>query len=388
MTPAKVAFGLCLAAGIFGAGYLFNAHSTAMASPSAARQLYYCPMHPRYRSARAGDCPSCGMRLERVSGAAGESLAPGMVRVTPEQQLLIGVRTEAVRQTSNPGGLRVFGRIAPDESRVYRLIAAADGWVRELGRNPAGAQVKAHEMLASYFVRDLVSAQQNYLYAYQTNAQVGQQNVVPQRNSAALNLRLTLDALRSLGMTDTEIQELPQKGQPSSEMRLYSPVAGIVLARNLSPEQRFDKGAELYRIADLSQVWVLADIFEKDSEFLTPGTLATVRYRGHEFHGRMTDSLPQFDPQSRTLKARFELDNPSYILRPDMFVDVEVPLNMPAGVTVPSDAVIDSGRSKTVYVDRGGGLFEPRLVQTGWWLGDRVQVTGGAARGRTGSRLG
>ena len=111
----------------------------------------------------------------------------------------------------------------------------------------------------------------------------------------------------------------------------------------------------MYRIADIGHVWVMTDIFEKDREFVKPGAMATVRYRGREFPARMSDVLPQFDPQSRTLKTRFELDNPGYILRPDMFVDVEIHVKMPAAITVPADAVIDSGRRKTVYVDHGGG---------------------------------
>jgi Cu(I)/Ag(I) efflux system membrane fusion protein len=164
-------------------------------------------------------------------------------------------------------------------------------------------------------------------------------------------------------------------------MHAYSPAAGLVVARNISPGQRFDKGSELYRIADISHLWIVADIFEKDREFLAPGVGAIVRYRGREFRARMSELLPQFDQQSRTLKTRFDLDNPGYVLRPDMFVDLEIRVNLPPGITVPADAVLDSGRRKVVYVDHGNGLFEPRLVKTGWLLGDRVEVTEGLAAG-------
>jgi Cu(I)/Ag(I) efflux system membrane fusion protein len=126
---------------------------------------------------------------------------------------------------------------------------------------------------------------------------------------------------------------------------------------------------------------VLADIFEKDREFVKPGANATVRYRGREFPARMKDVLPQFDPQSRTLKTRFELDNPGYILRPDMFVDVDLHVEMPAALTVPADAVIDSGKQKTVFVEHGDGNFEPRLIETGWRLADRVEITKGLKSG-------
>jgi len=145
-------------------------------------------------------------------------------------------------------------------------------------------------------------------------------------------------------MSEYQIHEIERTRIAPSEIRVYSPISGFVIARTVSPEQRFDKGTEMYRIADISHVWVMTDIFEKDREFLRPGALATVHYRGGELPAPMSDALPQFDPQSRTLKTRFELDNPGDLLRPDMFVDVEVHVDTPAAVTVPADAVIDSGR--------------------------------------------
>jgi YHS domain-containing protein len=154
-----------------------------------------------------------------------------------------------------------------------------------------------------------------------------------------------------------------------------------VIARNISPEQRFDKGTELFRISDISHVWVMAEIFERDSAFLKPGTRATVIYQSRRFEARMSNALPQFDPQTRTLKTRFELDNPGDILRPDMFVDVELHAEMPAALTVPADAVVDSGVHKTVYVSRGDGYFEARRVETGWRVGDRVQILKGLMPG-------
>jgi len=154
-----------------------------------------------------------------------------------------------------------------------------------------------------------------------------------------------------------------------------------VLTRNISPSQRFDKGTELYRIADISRVWVMTDIFEKDRQFLKPGAEATILYQGRRLTARMSDALPQFDAQSRTLKFRFEFDNPGYVLQPDMFVDVEFEAAVPPAVTVPAEAVLDSGLRKTVFVDRGNGYFEPRRVETGWRAGDRVQILKGLMAG-------
>lgn len=391
MTPPKLALSLCLAAGIFGAGYISNRQPASVPSSTSSVRpvLYYtCPMHPQYKSDRPGDCPSCGMRLVPVHlneagsrAEAGSSDLPGTLRISTAQQQLIGVRTDEVRQASASHRLRVPGRITVDDARLYRLIAAADGWVRELGQNTAGSFVEKDQVLASYYTSNLLASAQTFVYALATNEQTQGGLLGTQRGPTTLNLQVAVDSLRSLGMTERQIDEIRRTHQSASQINVYAPISGFILARNISPTQRFDKGAEMYRIADIGHVWVVTDVFEKDREFVRPGTVATIRYRGREFPARMSDVLPQFDPQSRTLKTRFELDNPGHFLRPDMFVDVEVHVNMPAAITVPADAVVDSGRRKTVYVDRGRGYFEPRLVQTGWRLGDRVQVTDGLAPG-------
>ena len=182
-------------------------------------------------------------------------------------------------------------------------------------------------------------------------------------------------------MNDLQIEEIHRTRTAAPHVNIYSPVSGFVIARNISPRQRFDKGTELYQIADISRVWVMTDIFEKDRQFLKPGAEAVVVYQGRRLTARMTDALPQFDAQSRTLKTRFELENPGYVLQPDMFVDVELHVNMPPAITVPADALFDSGLRKTVFVDHGNGKFEARRVETGWRLGDRVEVVKGLMEG-------
>ena len=178
-------------------------------------------------------------------------------------------------------------------------------------------------------------------------------------------------------MTDAQIAELERTHKLVSSYQIASPVAGFVLARNLAPAQRFDKGFEFYRIADLSAVWVVADVFENDARLLHSVSSTSVRYLGRNFPTRMSKVLPQFDPSTRALKVRLEVANPDFALRPDMFVDVEFKVNLHEAMTVPVDAVLDSGRRKTVFVDRGNGYFEPRKIETGARLGDRVIVTEG-----------
>ena len=360
-----------------------NDPAVSLASVGQAEK-YICPMHPQYTSDHSGTCPICGMSLvSDADSASTRSDVPGTVRINAHKQQLTGVRTEAVRHAATTHLIRVPGRITVDESRLYRIVAAADGWVLKMGDNSAGTAVKRHELLATYYTPTMMVTQQNLLYALGRTNQMQKTNVTLsiQRTSLPLNLETAIDGIRNLGMDDIQIQELQRTREYSSEIQIHSPVKGYVISRSISPEQHFDKGSELYSIADIKHIWVMTDIFEKDRAFLNPGTMASVYYQGHEFHARMSDTLPQFDPETRTLKTRFELDNPDEILLPDMFVDVEFQVEKPATITVPADAVIDSGLRKTVYVERENGVFEPKPVKTGWRLGDRVQITDGLAQG-------
>jgi len=383
-TPVKVLLGIILAAGLFSAGYMANRQSAPAVSSDSAKPApsYTCPMHPQIQQDHPGDCPICGMRLE-LAGAGPDT--PGMVVVGAAMQQLIGVHTDEVRRSPGSHVLRVPGRIAVDDQRLYRIIAAADGWIVDLGQNAVGRFVKKDQQLATYYTKDLLYTERLFLLSIPANEPVptatkdfSQASI---RTAGSANPLFPIDSLRGLGMSDLQIEEIHKSRAASPHVKIYSPVSGFVLVRNVSPGQRFDKGTEFYRIADISRVWVWTDIFEKDREFLKPGAEATFVYQGRRFKARMSEALPQFDTQSRTLKTRFELDNPGNVLQPDMFVDVELNVEMPPAITVPADAVFDSGVRKTVFVDRGKGSFEARRVETGWRLGGRVEIIKGLMEG-------
>src|SRR5919204_3226655 len=164
---------------------------------------------------------------------------------------------------------------------------------------------------------------------------------------------------------------------------MASPADGFVLARNTFPGLKFDRGFELYRIADLRKVWVLADVFPQDARHVRPGMRSEVAVpeQGVALPGTVREILPQFDAMTRTLKVKIALDNPGYLLRPDMFVEVRVAVELPSAVVVPSDAIVDSGLVKRVFVQSGEGLFEPRVVVTGWRAGDQVEIVKGLSAG-------
>ncbi len=189
--------------------------------------------------------------------------------------------------------------------------------------------------------------------------------------------------LFSLGFSEAQLEELMRTGQYGTYVEIRSPVAGFVLARGVSPRQRVEKGAELFSIADLSRVWIVADVFNVESQYIQPGMSARISLpqQNKTFEAKVTDVLPQFDATTRTLKVRLEADNPDFTLRPDMFVDVEFLITLPPAITVPVDAVLDSGLRKTVFIDVGNGFFEPRSVDTGWRFGGRVEIVQGVMPG-------
>jgi multidrug efflux pump subunit AcrA (membrane-fusion protein)/YHS domain-containing protein len=354
--------------------------------------LYYVdPMHPAYKSDKPGIAPDCGMELVPVyedasRGGAGTSPSgpPGTVTINAEQQQLIGVRVETASRLPIASTLRVLGRVAAAEDLTYRVIAANAGWVQDDVAPTTGSLVKKGEKLATLYHPDFLVAQQNYVLALH---QHGRLPASPRGYTTQPDLVRGVERLRSelknLGMPDSHIAELGQGRAPSSEIMLLAPGTGIVLARNIAPGQRVERGAELYRIADLSQVWILADIYGAEEWHLKPGTVAraTLADRHQTFRAKVGKTVPQFDPTTRTIKVRLEADNPGFILRPDMFVDLEVPVTRPAALIVPAEAAVDSGVKKVVYVDKGNGVFEPRKVETGWRAGDQVEIVKGLMPG-------
>jgi Cu(I)/Ag(I) efflux system membrane fusion protein len=195
--------------------------------------------------------------------------------------------------------------------------------------------------------------------------------------------RANEEQLRALGMGDPQIKELAKKRQVTRDVTVASPMDGIVLSRSITAGQRFENGTEFYRIADLSKVWILADLFGEEARLLVPGTRVkvTVRELSRTLSARVGPAPALFDPVSRTLKLRLEADNPGLALRPDMFVDLEFSSKAPAGLSVPQEAVLDSGLRKIVYLETSDDVFEPQPVETGAAYGGNIVVTKGLTAG-------
>ncbi|GFO57865.1 hypothetical protein GMST_01900 [Geomonas silvestris] len=387
---------LVLVAASFLAGAWVSHRAAPQAGAAAGRKVLYWvdPMHPSYTSDKPGIAPDCGMPLEPVyadgkpGGGGKQALPPGTVQVSAGQQQLIGVKLGTVERSGANQTLRLAGRVVPDERRTYVINATIDGWITGVGGNTTGSIVKKDEVLATFYSSEFLSAGQALIYALTSmdrsmGTSAATQAQKDQMQQFNVSLKQYRDALRNLGMGDVQIQRMIKTRKYMENVDIASPGSGVVLVRNVSPGQRFERGKELYRIADLSRIWVLVDTYGAEADQMKPGSTLKVSLpnRNLNFTGKVSATPPVFDPASRTLKVRVEVDNPRYLLRPDMFVDVELPNRFPNLLAVPAEALLDSGLKKVVYVERAPGQFEPREVETGRSFGGRVEIISGLKEG-------
>lgn len=383
-------------AGAFLAGTRNNQHTFTRDSSKEEREvLYYLdPMNPAHTSDKPGVAP-CGMPLEPVYTGDGpvaaslngrqSPLPPGTVRIAPEKQQITGIRVSTVEKTCGTHTLRTFGQVTPDETRLYRLNAGVEGVVREISTVTTGSQVTKDQWLATFSAPEARYPVQAYMVTLETLDRQKRSiaETTAQAKAAIEGSQIANDRLLNLGISAIQIDEIRRTREVPATFRIYAPVSGFVLARNTTPGMKFEKGTEWYRIADLSKVWILANVFEHETKYITPGMHARISlpHQDQAFTAQVTDILPQFDIVTRALKVRLEVDNPDFVFRPDMFVDIEFLIPRPFAITVPADAILDSGLRKTVFVSLGDGYFEPRPVKTGWYLNDRVEIVEGLMPG-------
>jgi membrane fusion protein, copper/silver efflux system len=351
--------------------------------------LYYVdPMHPAYRSADPGIAPDCGMPLvpvyERAAAIPEDQGHDGALHVSADQQRLIGARVRAVRRQSGRQTVRLFGRVVADETRVYKVNLGIDGFVKELSGVTSGTIVSKNQWLATFSAPDARFIIQSYLVAEDAAArrradgEDGDPAIVEQ------GIRQATDRLLNIGMSPVQIEQVRRTGVVPPDIQVAAPASGIVLSRRISAGERFQRGAELFEIADLGRVWILADLFGITADRVEPGMAAEISMSGRTTNLTATIStttVPEFDPATQSLKLRLVADNPGLVLRPGMFVDVDLALTLPDALTVPLDAVVDAGLQKRVFVERSPGVFEPREVETGWRSGDDVEIVRGLTDG-------
>jgi Cu(I)/Ag(I) efflux system membrane fusion protein len=281
--------------------------------------------------------------------------------------------------------IRAVGTVQADERRDTTIALKFDGWIDRLLVNTTGERVSRGQALMDVYSPELLSAQREYLIARQADALPSGSQSEPAGSNVSL-ATATAERLRNWGIDETILARLEAGAAPQRTLRITSPVTGIVIEKTAVQGARFMAGEALYRIADLRKVWVIARVFEQDLAAVRVGQSARVRvdaYPAREFGGLVAFIYPTVDPQTRSVSARIALDNQDYLLKPEMFVNVEfgAPEGAPAVLAVPPDAVIDTGRSHHVLVQRAAGEFVPREVALGQRGDAYVEIRSGLEPG-------
>ncbi len=307
------------------------------------------------------------------------------VKISTDKVQKLGVKTEAASLRDLTRTVRAVGTIQPDERRIFTVAPKFEGWIEQLHINTTGQPVARGQALMEVYSPELVSAQQEYLIALKGVEAVKNGSPEAQANMRQL-VSSALQRLHNWDISDAELNRLQKEGATRQTITLRSPVGGVVLEKPALKGMRFMPGEALYKISDLSSLWLLADIFEQDLALIRPGQAAKIMvnaYPGKPFAGKVTFVYPTLTPETRTAKVRIELANPGGLLKPEMYANVELLTGGPKAKTlsVPDSAVIDSGTRQVVLVQLNAGLFEPRTVKLGARADGYVEVLDGIKDG-------
>lgn len=410
MKIVKVIGSLVFAAVVFFGGYAYRSWrggSGGAPEKGGRKILYYVdPMHPAYKSDKPGIAPDCGMKLEPVYADGGASdtavakpkksgLEPvyendpstfpvGTVQINPDKQQLIGVKYGTVEMTSGGQTIRAVGKVTYDETRIAHVHTKYEGWIDKVFVDFTGKLVEKGQPLLTIYSPELLASQKELLLAAKAKDLMKRSTLESAIDHSETLLEAARRRLELWDITDAQIKQLLETQQPVKNITLYSPIGGYVLDRKAFSQVKVMPDTDLYTVVDLSKVWIMADVYEYEAPNVRVGQSArvTLSYDKQKwFMAKVNYIQPQLDPMTRTLKVRLEADNPRLALKPDMFVDVTFRVDSQPALTVPSDAVLDAGDKKTVFVDRGNGYFEPRQVETGEQEGDRIIVLKGLKAG-------
>lgn len=385
---AKVFF-ILLAAGTLALVGCGKTDSTAgrESAASTGKAAYHCPMHPTYTSDKPGDCPICGMKLVPIGDDHADASAaalPGRVSIvlSAEKRQLIGLTTSPVERRNLSREVRYPGVVTHDETRFSRIAPRFGGWVQSLQVNYTGQVVEKGEPLFTVYSPELFTAENDYLLAWR-NAQLTNSSSVHQ-DSAQQLLQTARRRLELFQIGSGEIIALEKGGKPSDQLQIRAPISGHVLTKNAVAGQAFNAGEMLYEIADLSKLWIRAAVYESDLSLIKVGQQANVVFpnlNNKNFASTVTFIYPHIDPQTRRAEVRLEIDNPHHEIRPDMWADVNVQIELGEVLAVPASSVIDTGTRYVAFVDAANNHLEPREVKIGSKTEDYFEVRDGLKAG-------
>src|SRR5881392_821622 len=373
---------------------------------------YTCTMHPSVKSQTPGKCPICSMDLVPVMKRGGEEAKsqaspqtqdvksggemkdmpgmPGMKTggepkgaptsgfiVPVERQQQIGVTYARVERKPLRHTIRSVGMVVPDKGRNWQFVSRVDGYVQRLDVKSPGEIVEKDAPLLSNYSPDLLTSEREFVELLRMRDQAKSKDAreTPERLIQSARRRLQL-----WNVTNEQIAELEKTRNPQQNLTLLSPFRGVVQSVPVEQGKGVGIGNMLVEVADLSVVWVWAEFYENELPMLKVGQkidITAKSYPGEKFEGTISLINPFLEEAKRTAKVRIDIPNPDFKLRPAMYVNAELGMEMGQGLTIPASAVMPTGSRNIVFVDKGRGKLEPRIVQLGAKYGDSYEVQSG-----------
>ncbi len=353
---------------------------TAPGAEDGEFAYWTCTMHPSVRESHPGKCPICGMDLVPVKKSASPDTTGTDLSfsVSAEKQRLAGVTFATVERKPIDKVIRAYGRVTYDETRLAVVNLRVSGWIEKLFVDFTGQPVGKGAPLFSLYSPDLVSAQSEYLLARKTAMSTGSLSKDEDL------VRTARERLRLWQLSDEQIRQLEERGTPETRVVIGSPASGFVVEKMALEGMRVEPGMTLYKIADLSTVWVQAEIYEYDLPLVHVGQHATISFAGPDrsvIEGKVAYIDPVLQAETRAARVRIELANPKGRLKPDMYADVALHADLGARLVIPETAVLRTGERQIVFVNRGDGAFELRFVKLGVRGEGEYEVSDGLEEG-------
>jgi len=341
---------------------------------------------PMPAMAEAGSKSTANIPPSSAAAPASDSGEPKLlpVQLTPQRMQSIGVKTDLVAFKTLHDELRATGNVEVDETRLAWVQVRFSGWIQRVFVDSIYKPVEKGQPLFTIYSQEIAATEQEYLLARENRDLLGRSTVPGVASGSDSLLKAAGERLKQWQIPDRDIAQLEAGGSVPKEIEIDSPVKGVITERNAFATAYVQPGTKLYTIADLSTVWVYAQVFQSDIARIKvgdPATVTTDAWPGRSFPGRVSFIQPQVDEATRTVKVRLEIPNPKSQLSPGLFVNVNLDAPLGRQLTIPASGVFQSGTRQVAFVDRGGGYFEPREVETGNRAGDDLVVLKGLKAG-------
>ncbi len=374
----------------------YTKHTKTIEQKSTKKIMYHCPMHPTIISDKPGDCPICGMHLVPMNENHSENDSSSvnikntdksLIRIDPTTIQNMGVKTVTVENRSLEKEIRTSATLENSEIGVYIITTKVMGYAEKLFVDFTGESVKKGQPLLSMYSPDLVNTQEEYLQALNYNKSLSGGSEFARKSAQEL-LESAKRRLLNWDISESQIETIAHQGTSQRLITIDAPSNGIVIEKMVSTGQKIEPGMPLYKLADLSKIWAMANIYQEDLLYVKVGMSAEVEISslpGKLFTGKVHFISPILDEVSKTAKVRIEIPNTSdYMLKPQMFASVKIlsPVLL-SGIAIPEQSILHSGTRSVVIISQGNGYFKPQEVKTGASADGYTQVLDGLEEGQT-----